>query len=239
AMGTGTYGLSIVQHVAAQAEKYGPGAVADAVTSVANRLYGIELQSGPFSVAELRLSQAIQEFGGQLPENGMHLYVADTLEDPQSGTNRELSYTLQLIAQQRQRANRVILETPIQVCIGNPPYKDKSEGLGGWVEKGSTNSNHTPLDDFRKEGNGRYEYVLKTCMSIFGVGRCGKSLKASPIPQMVWSALLQRLDILTALDLRECASGYVVIPHAVGLLISPQKENSHLQKTPYSTSKSP
>ena len=50
AMGTGTYGLSIIQHVAAQAEKYGPGAVADAVTSVANRLYGIELQSGPFSV---------------------------------------------------------------------------------------------------------------------------------------------------------------------------------------------
>src|SRR5699024_7503721 len=83
------------------------------------------------------------------------------LEDPQSGTNRELSYTLQLIAQQRQRANRVELETPIQVCIGNPPYKDKSEGLGGWVEKGSANSNHAPLDDFRKEGNGRYEYVLK------------------------------------------------------------------------------
>lgn len=167
AMGTGTYGLSIIQHVAAQAEKYGPGAVADAVTSVANRLYGIELQSGPFSVAELRLSQAIQEFGGQLPEDGMHLYVADTLEDPESGTSRELSYTLQLIAQQRQRANRVKLETPIQVCIGNPPYKDKSEGLGGWVEKGSTNSNHTPLDDFRKEGNGKYEYVLKNLYVYF------------------------------------------------------------------------
>ena len=167
AMGTGTYGLSIIQHVAAQAEKYGPGAVADAVTSVAKRLYGIELQSGPFSVAELRLSQAIQEFGGQLPEDGMHLYVADTLEDPESGTSRELSYTLQLIAQQRQRANRVKLETPIQVCIGNPPYKDKSEGLGGWVEKGSANSNHAPLDDFRKEGNGRYEYVLKNLYVYF------------------------------------------------------------------------
>src|SRR5699024_8499566 len=59
------------------------------------------------------------------------------------------------------------LETPIQVCIGNPPYKDKSEGLGGWVEKGSTNSNHTPLDDFRKEGNGKYEYVLKNLYVYF------------------------------------------------------------------------
>lgn len=167
AMGTGTYGLSFVQHVAAQAEKYGPGAVADAVTSVAKRLYGIELQSGPFSVAELRLSQAIQEFGGQLPEDGMHLYVADTLEDPESGTNRELSYTLQLIAQQRQRANRVKLETPVQVCIGNPPYKDKAEGLGGWVEKGSANSSHAPLDDFRKEGDGNYEFVLKNLYIYF------------------------------------------------------------------------
>lgn len=167
AMGTGTYPLSIVQHVAAKAEKYGPGAVADAVTSVAKRLYGIELQSGPFSVAELRLSQAILEFGGHLPDDGMHLYVADTLEDPQSGTNRQLSYTLQLIAQQRQRANRVKLETPIQVCIGNPPYKDKSEGLGGWVEKGSPNSKYAPLDDFRKDGNGRYEYVLKNLYVYF------------------------------------------------------------------------
>src|SRR5699024_9586934 len=76
-------------------------------------------------------------------------------------------------------------------------------------------------------------------MSIFGVGRCGKSLKASPIPQMVWSALLQRPVTLTVLDLRACVNGFVVIPHAVGLLISPQKENSHLQKTPYLTSKRP
>lgn len=165
-MGTGTYPLSIVQHVAQEAAVYGSGAVADAVTSVAKRLYGIELQSGPFSVAELRLSQAIKELGGQIPDGGLNLYVADTLEDPESGTNRELSYTLQLIAQQRQRANRVKLETPIQVCIGNPPYKDKSEGLGGWVEKGN-NTRKPPLDDFRKHGNGKFEYVLKNLYIYF------------------------------------------------------------------------
>lgn len=167
AMGTGTYPLGILQQVASDAEKYGTGALADAVSSVAQRIYGIELQSGPFSVAELRLSQAIRNFGGTLPENGLNLYVADTLEDPKSGTSRELSYTLQLIAQQRQRANRVKLETPIQVCIGNPPYKDKAEGLGGWVEKGNPYEDHTPLDDFRKEGNGRFEYVLKNLYVYF------------------------------------------------------------------------
>src|SRR5699024_1459279 len=76
-------------------------------------------------------------------------------------------------------------------------------------------------------------------MFIFGVGRCGKSLKASPIPQMVWSALLQRLDTLTALGLKVCVNGYVVIPRAVRLLISPQKACNPLQKTPYLTSKLP
>src|SRR5699024_4330347 len=76
-------------------------------------------------------------------------------------------------------------------------------------------------------------------MSIFGVGRCGKSLKASPIPQMVWSALLQRPVTLTVLDLRACVNGYAVIPRAVGLLISPQKACNPLQKTPYLTSKPP
>src|SRR5699024_431776 len=81
AMGTGTYPLSVLRHVARDAEDYGAGAVSDAVSSAAQRLYGIELQSGPFSVAELRLTQAVRDLGGELPEKGLNLYVADTLEN--------------------------------------------------------------------------------------------------------------------------------------------------------------
>ena len=61
AMGTGTYPLSVLRTVAEQNGKYGAGAAADAVSNMAERLYGIELQSGPFSVAELRVSQAVSE----------------------------------------------------------------------------------------------------------------------------------------------------------------------------------
>lgn len=167
AMGTGTYPLSVLRHVAQDAEAYGAGAVADAVTSTAQRIYGIELQSGPFSVAELRLTQAVRDLGGETPEDGLNLYVADTLEDPRSGTTRELSYTLQLIAEQRRQANKMKLETPIQVCIGNPPYKDKAQDMGGWVEHGSKDSKHAPLDDFRHPDGGRYEYVLKNLYVYF------------------------------------------------------------------------
>ena len=183
AMGTGTYPLSIIQHVADVAAPYGKGAVADAVSSVAKRLYGIELQSGPFSVAELRLSQAIREYGGSLPDEGLHLFVADTLEDPTKGSDRQLSYTLQMIAQQREQANKVKLETPIQVCIGNPPYKDKAEGLGGWIEQGYAAETKAPLDDFRSPGNGKYEYVLKNLYVYFwrwAMWKVFESIKDSP-----------------------------------------------------------
>lgn len=183
AMGTGTYPLSIIQHVAETAAPYGKGAVADEVTSVAERLYGIELQSGPFSVAELRLSQAIREYGGSLPDDGLHLFVADTLEDPTKGSDRQLSYTLQMIAQQREQANKVKLETPIQVCIGNPPYKDKAEGLGGWIEQGYAAETKAPLDDFRSPGNGKYEYVLKNLYVYFwrwAMWKVFESIKDSP-----------------------------------------------------------
>ena len=180
AMGTGTYPLSVLRRVANDAQKYGEGAVGDAVTAAAGRLYGIEIQSGPFSVAELRLTQAVRDMGGTLPEKGLNLYVADTLEDPKSGSSRQLSYTLQLIAEQRQQANRVKLETPIQVCIGNPPYKDKAEGMGGWIENGDAPKLPTPLDDFRLKGNGRNEYVLKNLYVYFWRWAMWKVFESTP-----------------------------------------------------------
>ncbi|MFD1375190.1 type ISP restriction/modification enzyme [Micrococcus antarcticus] len=180
AMGTGTYPLSVLRQVAENSSKYGHGAVSDAVTAAAQRLYGIELQSGPFSVAELRLTQAIRDYGGSLPDGGLNLYVADTLEDPKSGSSRQLSYTLQLIAEQRQRANKMKVETPIQVCIGNPPYKDKSEGMGGWIEQGDPNRSKTPLDDFRLPGNGKFEYVLKNLYVYFWRWAMWKVFESTP-----------------------------------------------------------
>ena len=180
AMGTGTYPLSVLRHVAKDAERFGAGAVADAVTSTAHRIYGIEQQSGPFSVAELRLTQAVRDMGGEIPEDGLNLYVADTLEDPHSGTDRQLSYTLQLIAQQRREANRMKLETPIQVCIGNPPYKDKAQGQGGWIEHGDKGKTHTPLDDFRHPDAGRLEYVLKNLYIYFWRWAMWKVFESTP-----------------------------------------------------------
>lgn len=168
AMGTGTYPLSILRHVGAGARSRGSGAVSDAISDAVSRIYGIEIQSGPFSVAELRLTQAIKDMGGAVPSSGLNIYVADTLEDPEVTENRSLSYALQLIAAQRREANEVKLKLPIQVCIGNPPYRERSLSLGGWITEGTdSRTGRPPIDAFRQAGNGRQEFNMANLYAYF------------------------------------------------------------------------
>lgn len=168
AMGTGTYPLSVM-HKVARTESLAPAARTRALNRLAKNLYGFELQSGPFSVAELRLNQTLKELGADIPEDGLNLYVADTLSDPYAKQRPVNGNTLRLLFQLSNKATRVKREVPIQVCIGNPPYKDKAEGMGGWVESGFRSADVASpiLDDFRAPGMGRYEYVLKNLYVYF------------------------------------------------------------------------
>ena len=153
AMGTGTYPLSVM-HKVAKTESLSPAARTRALNRLAKNLYGFELQSGPFSVAELRLNQTLKELGADIPEDGLNLYVADTLSDPYAKQKPVNGNTLRLLSQLSNKATRVKREVPIQVCIGNPPYKDKAEGMGGWVESSfrSPDVASPILDDFRAPG---------------------------------------------------------------------------------------
>ena len=168
AMGTGTYPLSVM-HKVASAESLSPAARTRALNRLAKNLYGFELQSGPFSVAELRLNQTLKELGAEIPEDGLNLYVADTLGDPYAKQKPVNGNTLRLLSQLSNKATRVKREVPIQVCIGNPPYKDKAESMGGWVESGFRSADVASpiLDDFRAQGMGKYEYVLKNLYVYF------------------------------------------------------------------------
>jgi len=85
AMGTGTFLLATLERALANvASLYGEGYRGQYAKEVASRLHGIELMVGPYAVAQLRLSQAIQGEGGSLPEEGLNLYLADTLEAPEA-----------------------------------------------------------------------------------------------------------------------------------------------------------
>lgn len=184
AMGTGTYPLQIMERAAEHAaQAIGPGASTEAINSIARRLYGFELQTGPYSVAELRLTDLMKAHNASFPEQGMNLFVADTLEDPY-GAVRELSYMTQLIARQRQQANAIKATKNVTICIGNPPYKNYAEGKGGWIENGAQgDEGEGILKDFRAPNNGSTEFVIKNLYVYFWRWAFWKVFESTPPPE--------------------------------------------------------
>lgn len=167
AMGTGTFLHTIIERVAVQAsDRSGSAMARDAIGELAERLCGFELQMGPFAVAELRTSDLLKRYRAPRPEGGLKLFVTDTLDNP-FVEGEELASTYNALSASRRRANQVKGEIPVTVVIGNPPYDDKAENRGGWVEKRPQGQEPPLLDAFRHPGNGRYEHVLKNMYVYF------------------------------------------------------------------------
>lgn len=153
AVGTGTFLLGVLRRIAATvAADQGPGAVPAAVEAATQRLVGFEMQFGPFAVAQLRLMAEVQDLMGlggdpaRLATNlpAVRLFVTDTLGNP-FVEEQQFSAMLRPIGESRRTANLVKRETPITVVIGNPPYKEKAKGRGGWIEAG-TPGLEAPMD---------------------------------------------------------------------------------------------
>lgn len=87
------------------------------------------------------------------------------------------------------------------VIIGNPPYRDKAKGAAPWIEArrlpGAEEIEPRPsLDEFRKEGNGRREYVLSNLWTFFWRWAAWKAFEAREAPG--WVALITPKAYLTA-----------------------------------------
>lgn len=145
AVGSGTFPLAILRRIAETVEHFDTaGAVGGALTEAAKRLYGFELQFGPYAVAQLRLLAEMQSLGAT---GTPQLFVTDTLADPFA--DKETGQGIyKEISKSRLAAAKVKREAPITVVIGNPPYKDKANGKGAWIENGSAND-AAKLDDWQ------------------------------------------------------------------------------------------
>jgi hypothetical protein len=143
--GTGTYILAALQHGLDCVEQdKGPGMRANFATLAARNLHAFELLVGPYAVAHLRLTQQIMTEGGEVPADGVHVYLTDTLESPhQPPPTYPMLY--KELGEEYKRAQRVKADVPVLVVIGNPPYdrqqiEEEEVGLvrrkGGWVRFG-------------------------------------------------------------------------------------------------------
>ncbi len=145
AVGTGTFLLGVLRRIAGTiAADQGAGAIPAAIQAASRRLIGFELQFGPFAVAQLRLLAEMHALMKSANAPELRLFVTDTLGNPYAEEER-LPAIMQPIGRSRREANAVKRGEPITVVIGNPPYKEKAKGRGGWIEQG-TPGRASPLD---------------------------------------------------------------------------------------------
>lgn len=184
AMGTGTFLHTILERIVDRVTVTdGPGAVAGELTKAADRLNGFELQMGPFAVAELRASDLLKAHKADPPAGGLHFYVTDTLDDPTS-EETQIASGLQLIAESRRRANTVKAQTNVTVVIGNPPYDDRAQGRGGWVEHGSAADGKDAvgiLADWHDPDTSRHFHNLKNLYVYFWRWATWKVWESTPL----------------------------------------------------------
>ncbi len=134
AVGTGTFILGVLRRIAAAVEAdEGQGAVPQAIQSAIDRLIAFEMQLGPFAVAQLRVYAELIHLIGKPPRTAPQMFVTDTLDNPYAHVE-ELGSLYRTISESRLQANEIKRTKPITVVIGNPPYKEKAKGRGGWVE---------------------------------------------------------------------------------------------------------
>jgi hypothetical protein len=82
AIGTGTYPAAAIKNALEKVrQRSGQGALAGRASQMAENMYGFEILVGPYAVAHLRLTQALEGSGAQISTR-LKIYLADTLESP-------------------------------------------------------------------------------------------------------------------------------------------------------------
>jgi Type ISP C-terminal specificity domain/N-6 DNA Methylase len=176
AVGTGTYLLGIIEHALARvAMEEGPGAVKGGARSLTHNLHGFEWMVGPYSVAQLRISQALTKQGITLPSTGPGIYLTNTLESPHTIPPAPPLFH-KPIAQEHERALKVKDSEHVLVCLGNPPYGrheassiDNKALTGGWVRYGDDKFKAAPiLEAFLKPArDAGYGVHLKNIYNLY------------------------------------------------------------------------
>ena len=138
AVGTGTFLLGVLRQIAETTEAdQGPGAIPGVIAATMSRLIGFEIQFGPFAVAQLRILAELQSLlNDPKMTPSMRLFVTDTLGNPYA-EEEYIPQILMPLGESRKHANEIKRQEKITVVIGNPPYKEKAKGLGGWIESGT------------------------------------------------------------------------------------------------------
>lgn len=125
ATGTGTFLHEVVRQIYDESfagRKAGawPGYVS---RHLLPRLFGFELLMAPYTIAHLKLSLQLREYGYEFGEHDrLRIYLTNTLED--KSRNPHQQYFAEFLSEEANAASEVKRNTPVMVVLGNPPYSN-------------------------------------------------------------------------------------------------------------------
>ena len=149
------------------------------------------------------------------------MFVTDTLGNPYA-EQEWLPAIFGPIAESRRQANKIKRQEPITVVIGNPPYKEKAKGRGGWVENGSANSPSLRRSQHGcRRASGVWvptQSTCEICTCTSGAGRLGRCSTTTLPPTPGSSASSRWLAFSTGPASRRCAIISVEPPNEIWVI---------------------
>lgn len=133
ATGTATFLRKVIDLIHQRVdEQSGAGAWPGYVRAqLLTRIFGFELMMAPYTVAHLKLALQLQESGFEFAQGErLHVYLTNTLDQLHQKTAAMLG---QWIAKENEGAEKIKLDSPVVVVVGNPPYSGESRNKSDWI----------------------------------------------------------------------------------------------------------
>jgi len=134
ATGTGTFLYEVIAQIFESFkgnEGLWPGYVSEHLLP---RLHGFELLMAPYAIAHLKLGLELKRLRYDFrSEERLSVYLTNSLEEGNEFASAPL-FT-RWLAEEANNADKVKLEYPIMVILGNPPYSGHSANTGEWIAK--------------------------------------------------------------------------------------------------------
>ena len=131
ATGTGTFLAEVIQQIRDKFDGMEGMWPSYVETNLIPRIHGFEILMASYTIAHLKLSTTLKSSGYNNQTNQrLKVYLTNSLEE---ATPRADNLFANWLSDEADEASRIKTETPVMICLGNPPYSISSQNNGRWI----------------------------------------------------------------------------------------------------------
>ncbi|MFZ2727430.1 MAG: type ISP restriction/modification enzyme [Methylococcaceae bacterium] len=154
ATGTGTFLYAVITQIYQQVNKKIGGGWSDYVSQhLLPRLHGFELLMAAYTVAHIKLSLQLKDYGYDFKSNErLRVFLTNTLDEAHG---KQSTLLAQWLSDEANSANSIKRDTPVMVILGNPPYSYASMNNEKWISELITDYykvDNQPLNEKNSKG---------------------------------------------------------------------------------------